>query len=341
MSRYDSWKWQCALCSGRNWRGWNCANCGWEWKTAGQARDAPQNLPAQDTAEDQDTVMQISNPYQTETMRTETSTIPIPKAAPIGARLDSALARQARARRAYETARKMLTMAKQRMEETTTEMEQADAAVENAKKKVGPATGMASDVATLLDMLKPHLNALSVNAADLVARIEGDMKVAKTNEENIKEEKKLEAPGETQQTQLDKPVSDAQEIASQLQALEAMRMAEEEDEERLRRAEIEAGKNANTTPPSLAESLNSAANSIREQRPEAQTTATAPSSSSTLPAKAAAKTKVVTIDKEVIEEDRDGVTETLMQAIGSDWCELEETMKTSIAKAVQDRFKPY
>ena len=50
---------------------------------------------------------------------------------------------------------------------------------------------------------------------------------------------------------------------------------------------------------------------------------------------------MVTIDKEVIEEDRDGVTETLMQAIGSDWCELEETMKTSIAKAVQDRFKPY
>ena len=142
-----------------------------------------------------------------------------------------------------------------------------------------------------------------MNAADLVAR--------------IKEEKKLEAPGETQPTQLDKPVSDAQEIASQLQALEAMRMAEEEDEERLR-AKIEAGKNANTTPPSLAESLNSAANSIREQRPEAQTTATPPSSSSTLPAKAAAKTKVVTIDKEVTEEDRDGVTETLMQAIGTD-----------------------
>ena len=136
-------------------------------------------------------------------------------------------------------------------------------------------------------------------------------------------------------------MSDAQEIASQLQAMEAMRMAEEEDEERLRRAKIEAGKNANTTPLSLAESLNSAANSIREQRPEAQTTATAPSSSSTLIAKAEAKTKVVTIDKEVIEEDRDGVTETLKQAIGSDWCELEETMKTSKAKAVQDRFKPY
>ena len=146
------------------------------------------------------------------------------------------------------------------------------------KEESGPATGMASDVATLLDMLKPHLNALSVDAADLVARIEGDMKVTKTNEENIKEEKKLEAPG-NQPAKLDKPMSDAQEIASQLQALEAMRMAEEEDEERLRRIKIEAGKNANTIPPSLSESLNNAANSIKEQRPEVQTTATASSSS--------------------------------------------------------------
>ena len=188
--------------------------------------------------------MLVGSPCQTETVRTEALTTPIPKAAPIGARLDSALARQARARRAYETARRMLTMASQRMEETTKEMEQANAAVENAKRKVGPATGMASDVATLLEMLKPHLSTLSVNAADLVARIEGDMKAAKTGgeNENIKEEMKNEVPGETQPTQLDKPVSDAQEIASQQQAMEAMRIAEEEDEERLRRAKIEAGK---------------------------------------------------------------------------------------------------
>ena len=287
--------------------------------------------------------MLVGSPCQTETVRTEALTTPIPKAAPIGARLDSALARQARARRAYETARRMLTMASQRMEETTKEMEQANAAVENAKRKVGPATGMASDVATLLEMLKPHLSTLSVNAADLVARIEGDMKAAKTGgeNENIKEEMKNEVPGETQPTQLDKPVSDAQEIASQQQAMEAMRMAEEEDEERLRRAKIEAGKYASITPPTLAESLNNAANSIREQRPETLTITTAPSSSSTLPLKMAAKTTVITIDKEVIEEDPDGVTETLKQAIGSDWCELEETMKTSIGKAVQDRFKPY
>ena len=221
-TRYDSWKWQCDMCDGRNWQGWNCANCGWEWKNAGHTRDTPQILPAQKVAEDQDTEMLKCNPCLTETMRTEALTIPTPKATPIGARLDSALARQARARRAYETARKMLNMAKQRMEETTTEMERADAAVENVKKKVGPATRMASDV------VKPHLSTLSSEAADLIARIEGEMKAAKTNEENSTEEKKIEAL-EDQQEKPVKPMTDAQEIASQLQALEAMRMAEAEE----------------------------------------------------------------------------------------------------------------
>ena len=36
-----------------------------------------------------------------------------------------------------------------------------------------------------------------------------------------------------------------------------------------------------------------------------------------------------------------GATEALMRAVGTDWSELDETVKTSIAKAVQDRFKPY
>ena len=71
------------------------------------------------------------------------------------------------------------------------------------------------------------------------------MKDAKTNEENSMEEKKVEAP-KVQLAIPDKPMSDAQEIDSQLQAMEAMRMAEEEDEERLRKAKIEAGKFALT-----------------------------------------------------------------------------------------------
>ena len=121
--------------------------------------------------------------------RTEILTIPTPKAAPIGARLDSALARQARARRAYETARRMLNMAQQRMEETTTELERANDVVESAKKKVGPASAMAMDVVTLLNMLKPHLSSLSSEATELVARIEGEMKATKANEDNSTEEK--------------------------------------------------------------------------------------------------------------------------------------------------------
>ena len=339
-TRYDSWKWQCDMCNGRRWKGWNCANCGWEWKAAGQARDSQQTLPTPDTAEEQDTEMLTCNPCQTETMRTEALTTPTPKAAPIGARLDSALARQARARRAYETAQNMLIMAKQRMEEATTELERADAAVENAKKKVGPATGMATDVVTLLSMLKPHINILSTDAAELVARIEGEMKDVKTNHENSMEQKIVEAP-EMQLAIPDKQISDAQIIDSQFQAMEAMHMAEEENDDKLRRLKIEAGKFASVTSPFLTESLKNAANSIREQRPEAQMNTSASSSSSTLPPKTTTKTKEVTTEKEVIEEDRDGVTETLKQAIGADWCELEETMKTSIARAVQDRFKPY
>ena len=290
--------------------------------------------------EEQDMEMPTSDPCQAETAKKEILTTPIPKSAPIGARLDSALARQARARRAYETAQKMLIMAKQRMEETTTELERADAAVENAKKKVGPATGMATDVVTLLNMLKPHINTLSNEAVELVARIEGEMKETKSNEESNTEEKKDEAT-KRQRVSPDKPMSDAQEIDSQLQAMETMRMAEEQDEERLRRAKIKAGKFAKTTHPSLTESLNNAANSIKEQRPEVQTTVNASSSSSTLPAKVMTNACMIAFGKEVIEEDRDGVTETLKQAIGADWCELEETMKNSIAKAVKDRFKPY
>ena len=209
----------------------------------------PQNLPDQDAAEDKDTEMLSCNPCLTETKRTEALTTPIPKAAPIGARLDSALARQARARRAYETALKMLLMAKQRMEETTLELGRADAAVEAAKKKVGPTTSIASDVVTLLNMLKPHINTLSTEAAELVVRIEGEMRDAKTNEENSTEEKRVEAP-KVQMAIPDKPMTDIQEIDSQLQVMEMMRMAEAEDEERLRRARIEAGKNASTSPTS-------------------------------------------------------------------------------------------
>ena len=55
-----------------------------------------------------------------------------------------------------EAADKMLSTAQLRMKETVTEVEQANTAVEVAKKKVGPATGLPSDVAMLLELLRAH-----------------------------------------------------------------------------------------------------------------------------------------------------------------------------------------
>ena len=110
---------QCPLCSGKDWRGWTCLTCGWECSSSSNGQETSQNLPTLIQAENQDTVMRNSNPCLTEpTKQTEASTTPIPKAAPVGARLDSALARQTRARKAVEAVDKMLTIAKQRMKET-------------------------------------------------------------------------------------------------------------------------------------------------------------------------------------------------------------------------------
>ena len=66
-------------------------------------------------------------------------------------------------------------------------MEQANIAMEAAKNKVGPGTGLASDVAMLLELLRPHLDSLSTHAADMVPRIEGDVKVVRTQEARPKE----------------------------------------------------------------------------------------------------------------------------------------------------------
>ena len=80
-----------------------------------------------DPGRDQDTAMRNSNPCLTQpTKQTEASpaTTPIPHAAPVGARLDSALARQTRARKAVEAADMMLSIAKQRMKETMEELDQ-------------------------------------------------------------------------------------------------------------------------------------------------------------------------------------------------------------------------
>ena len=75
-----------------------------------------------------------------------------------------------------------------------------------------------------------------------------------------------ERPPGIQLTQLDMPAADAQEMASQIQALGAMRQAEEEEEERTKSARIDAGKSRKRS--SRTESLHSAANSIKDRRAE-------------------------------------------------------------------------
>ena len=181
----------------------------------------------------------------------------------------------------------MLTIAKQRMKETMEELEQANSAVEIAMKKVGPAAGLASDVTMLLELLKRHMTSLSMNAADIIAIIEGDVKVVRIRETRFKECASGEMPPGIQLTQLDMPRIEAQEMASQLQAVEAVRQVEEEEEEKAKRARIDAGKSTNIC--SLTESLNNAANSIKDQKPETPMKSASSSSSSAHASKESSK----------------------------------------------------
>ena len=64
-----------------------------------------------------------------------------------------------RAKKAVEAADWMLMVAQQKLKETLKDMEQANIALEVAKKE-GPATGLASDVTMLLELLRPHLDTL-------------------------------------------------------------------------------------------------------------------------------------------------------------------------------------
>ena len=63
--------------------------------------------------------------------------------------------KRARERESFgvEAADTMLTIAQLSMKETMMEMEQANIAVDTVAKKVGPATGLASDTAALLELL--------------------------------------------------------------------------------------------------------------------------------------------------------------------------------------------
>ena len=107
-----------------------------------QTQEAPQTLPTKEQVEAQDTTTLIGNPcLPKQTRKSESPTWPIPKAVLVGGRVDSAQARQARAKKAVEAANKMLTIAQLRTKETMMAMEQANIAVEVAKEKVGLARG--------------------------------------------------------------------------------------------------------------------------------------------------------------------------------------------------------
>ena len=154
-----------------------------------------------------------------------------------------ALARQTRARKAVEAADKTLTTAKQKMEETMEELEQANSAVERAKKKVGPAAGLTSDVTMLLELLKPHMNSLSINATDIVARIEGEVKVVRMRETRFKEcASGRNASGNPTDAAGDDGDRSSRDGSHSYKAVEAMRHVEEEEGEKAKRARIDAGR---------------------------------------------------------------------------------------------------
>ena len=90
--------------------------------------------------------------------------------------------------------------------------------------------------------MRAHLDSLSTHAMGAVARIEDDVKVVRMQDVKPTEGTHMERPLEIQQMQLDVLATDVREIASQAQALDALRQAEREREERARRARLGAGK---------------------------------------------------------------------------------------------------
>ena len=99
----------------------------------------------------QDMVMQTGNACLAEqTRQVENPTVPILEAAPVEARLDSAFALINTSKESCGRCTRDAHGGTAENGGTMTELEQANIAVEVAKKKVGPATGLASDVTMLL-----------------------------------------------------------------------------------------------------------------------------------------------------------------------------------------------
>ena len=104
------------------------------------------------------------------------------------------------------------------------------------------------------------------------------MKVVRMHDARPKEATHVERSPGIQQTQVDVPETEAREIASQLQALEAMRQAERAEEERAKIWKIGTGRNPKNK--SLTERLSNAAKNMQGQKAEIPLPAMSSSSTS-------------------------------------------------------------
>ena len=139
--------------------------------------------------------------------------MPTLKAARVGARLNSALARQTREKKAVEAADKMFMVAQQKNERDDDGTGAGEHRGESREKEGG--------VTMMLELLRPHLNSISTRAMVMVARMEDEVKLTMQDVRPTKGTHVEEPPG-IQQTQLDVPATNVREIASQAQARQAI-----------------------------------------------------------------------------------------------------------------------
>ena len=95
----------------------------------------------------------------------------MPKAAPVGAKLDSALAGRLRARKVLDAAMEPQEIAQKRTDDAMAEMN-AGSEAETVRKKEGPTTGLATNMKMLQNNLKPHLSAMSREAVNVKENID-------------------------------------------------------------------------------------------------------------------------------------------------------------------------
>ena len=125
-----------------------CAICGWCW-TPTAAQDPPPNTitftdhDVSDVVDYEDAMgtMTIQAFGALETNATKEMQKIMPTAAPVGAKLGSALATQLRAREALDAAMELEETAQKKTDDAMAEMSPASDGVEMVRQEVGPTTG--------------------------------------------------------------------------------------------------------------------------------------------------------------------------------------------------------